>query len=280
MEPAEETNTPQQAQVAEKNVLTVPVAIIVAGIIIGGAIFLSRTSDKTEIVDTTPAPQDIGGEIASRTLDESDHILGNPSADIVMLEYSDLECPFCKTFHKTMHSILDDYGKDGKVAWAYRHFPLSIHPRAAKEAEATECAFDLAGNTGFWNYVDKIFDVTPANNGLDPAELPKIAEKIGLDATAFTNCLNSGKYASKVKADFDDGLKAGVNGTPHTVLLLKTPINTEQERKLAELNQKFLQQMTPGSSNLLRIDSTKKKLSINGAFPLVTMREIVNLLLK
>ena len=64
------------------------------------------------------------------------------------------------------------YGKENKVAWGFRHFPLKqLHPKAVKEAEATECANELGGNDAFWKFIDKINEVTPANNKLDQAQL-------------------------------------------------------------------------------------------------------------
>ena len=105
-----------------------------------------------------------------------------------------------------------EYGKDGKVAWVFRHFPLwkpnpggrALHPRAEKEAQATECANELGGNAKFWEYVNKLFEITPSNNGLDPAELPKIAKLVGLNETAFNTCLESNKYAVEVEKDSSD----------------------------------------------------------------------------
>ncbi|HEY4512123.1 MAG TPA: thioredoxin domain-containing protein [Candidatus Paceibacterota bacterium] len=99
-----------------------------------------------------------------------DHIKGNSSAPVKIVEYSDLECPFCKRFHATMLEVMSTYGKDGKVAWVFRHFPLAqLHSKAPKEAEAAECAAELGGNDGFWKFVDKINELTPSNNKLDQA---------------------------------------------------------------------------------------------------------------
>ena len=266
----------------EKNALTVPIAIVVAGIIIGGAIFVTREG-QVKSVFQKPAEQAVPSNtqnIESRPVDLNDHILGNPNAKIVMVEYSDLECPYCKSFHKTMQTILDEYGKDGEVAWVYRHFPLSIHPKAPKEAEATECAFEMGGNSTFWDYVNKIFAITPANNGLDPAKLSDVAGQIGLDIAKFKTCLDSGKYAEKVKSDYDDGVKAGVNGTPHSVFLLSDKVTTATEKRLGEINQDILRQLPPGSSNLITIDSGKQKVGVSGAFQLPMMKEIIDLLLK
>lgn len=202
-----------------KNNLAVPVAIIIAGAFVAGSIFY--TSGKgTGTVAGQPQVDSAKKEVAAVKIPpvtEKDHILGNPNAAIVMVEYSDTECPFCKTFQGTMNQIIDQYGKDGKVAWVYRHFPLdSIHPKARREATGAECANELGGNEKFWAYMDRIFEITPSNNKLDPAQVSQIAKDIGLDGAKFEACLNSNKYAAHIEEDLQGGLKAGVNGTPAT----------------------------------------------------------------
>lgn len=94
-----------------------------------------------------------------------------------------------------------------------------IHPKADKEAEAIEYANELAGNDGFWKLTDKIFEVTPSNNGLNLDNLPRLAGEVGLDQGRFKSCLDSGKYKDHVEADYQSGLKAGVTGTPGNILL-------------------------------------------------------------
>lgn len=102
----------------------------------------------------------------------SEHIFGNANAEIFIVEYSDLECPFCKRFHETMVKVMAQYEKGAQVAWVYRHFPLdAIHSKARKEAEATECATELGGNDMFWKYANKLMEITPSNNQLDPKVL-------------------------------------------------------------------------------------------------------------
>lgn len=151
-------------------------------------------------------------------LRDDDHVRGEKSARMLLIEYSDLECPFCKRFHPTAQQIVDEY--KGEVAWVYRHFPLDqIHLKADKEAEAIECANELAGNDGFWKLTDKIFEVTPSNNGLNLDDLPKLAGEIGLNQSAFKSCLDSGKYADHVESDYQGGIKAGITGTPGNILL-------------------------------------------------------------
>ncbi len=74
-----------------------------------------------------------------------------------------------------------------------------------------------------------VYDRTPSNNGLDAGELPKIATAVGLDVNAFNTCLASGKYASKVEADYQDAVKSGGRGTPHSVIIAKDGTKTPLE---------------------------------------------------
>jgi len=117
--------------------------------------------------------------INMKPVSDGDHILGDKNAPVKIVEFSDTECPFCKRFHTTMQQVVKD--NNGQVAWVYRHFPLDqLHSKARKEAEATECAAELGGNEKFWAYLNRLMEVTPANNGLDPAELLTIASYAGL----------------------------------------------------------------------------------------------------
>lgn len=85
----------------------------------------------------------------------TDHIRGNPKASVAVIEYSDYQCPFCKSVHPTYQKIVDTYGDD--VMWVYRHYPLPFHPHAQKAAEGAECAAELGGNDAFWAYSDELF---------------------------------------------------------------------------------------------------------------------------
>lgn len=151
---------------------------------------------------------------------DKDHILGKKDAQIVLIEYSDLECPFCKTFHTTMEKVMQDY--DDKMAWVYRHYPLSFHQNAQKEAEAAECAAELGGNQVFWKYIDAIYEQTTSNGtGFALEKLVPLAQEVGLDQTEFKQCLDSGKYAQKVIDQMNQGAAAGVQGTPGTFIVTK-----------------------------------------------------------
>ena len=164
-----------------------------------------------------PAPT---AEINILPVEKIDHVRGTDKAEVTMIEYSDLECPFCKRFHPTMQQIFADY--KGKVRWVYRHFPLAqLHSKATKEAEASECVAQLGGHDAFWKYIDKIYEITPSNDGLDLALLPKLAGDVGVNVAKFNDCLNSGGGKAKVQRDEQDALSAGGQGTPYTVLINK-----------------------------------------------------------
>ncbi len=195
------------------NPLFIPMAIILAGLIIGGAIYLKDP--------TTPAPSAEDPELTLaniRPIETTDHLRGNPDAPIVILEYSDLECPFCKLFNNTMLQIMEEFSPSGQVAWVYRHFPLRIHPKASIEAEAAECVAELGGEDAFWEYHDRIFEVTPSNNGLDLAQLPQLAIETGVNATDFTNCLESHRHQQRIEDDSQNAIDSGATGTPFNVL--------------------------------------------------------------
>ncbi|MDP2664753.1 MAG: DsbA family protein [bacterium] len=196
----------------DKN-LYLPAAILVAAFVIGGSLVYSANMQKgTSAADNTNPPV-VNGSKVEFSITEADHVRGPFDAPVTIVEFSDLECPFCKAFHATVQQALDEYGD--KVRWVYKHFPLdNLHPKADKEAEAAECAGELGGDDKFWEYIDRVFEVTPSNNGLDLALLPQIAKDLGLDEAAFKSCLDSGKYADRVEADYQQGVQAGVTGTP------------------------------------------------------------------
>lgn len=199
---------------------SLPIAVAAAGALIGLSIYLgAREIAQSGVVSVGGAQKTAEAQVKKPApITPQDHIRGSSSAKVVIFEYSDLECPFCKTFHSTLKSVMSKYPPTD-VAWVYRHHPLPIHDRAPKEAEAAECAAEQGGNTSFWAYVDRIFEVSPTNNGLAPSELPKIAAHIGINVPAFEKCLSSGKYAAKVSAQSKEAASIGVTGTPHSFLV-------------------------------------------------------------
>lgn len=236
---SQSTNTTKQTS----QPFGVPVAIVVAGALIAAAVYFGSPSSRTA-ADRSGGTDNSGntagnaaapaqpvepavGEV--REVTSEDHIRGSQNAKVTVVEYSDLECPFCKRFHPTMQQLLSEYPDD--VRWVYRHAPLAqLHSKAAKQAEATECA----GEQGkFWEMTDKIFEVTPSNDGLDMTKLSTYAQEAGVaNIQQFQLCLDSDKYAQHVQDDLTDAQKAGMRGTPYSVVLApngeKFPINGAQ----------------------------------------------------
>jgi len=164
---------------------------------------------------------------------EDDHIRGNPNADIMIVEFSDYDCPFCKRFHEeTMMQVMNDYGADGQIAWVYRHFPLEqLHPNAPKIAEASECVAKLGGNEAFWTFSDLVFGERSINAGTDMTALPGFASQAGVSESEFTACLESGEFTEQIAADIQEAIKAGARGTPYSILIAgdrQVPINGAQ----------------------------------------------------
>jgi len=178
-------------------------------------------------VAPNPNPEPSVQDIKLAAITPSDWQRGADNPKITIVEFSDPECPFCKRFHATMQQVMDEYGD--KVKWVYKHAPLlSLHSKAKREAEAFECAGELGGNEAFWKFADRLFEVTPSNNGLADSELPRIASYIGLDQKKFTDCLDSEKYGNKVMSNLQEAESAGMQGTPYSIMVMgdqKIPIN-------------------------------------------------------
>ena len=138
---------------------------------------------------------------------------GDRDAKLTLVEFSDYQCPFCARHTRGVLPQLEkDYISTNKVKYILRDYPLPLHPNAAKAAEAAHCA----GEQGqYWQMHDQLFSNQQA---LQADQLPKYAEKIGLNLPAFQTCLDSSKYADKAKDSLTEGSNAGVQGTPTFLL--------------------------------------------------------------
>ncbi len=200
--------------------VAIPAAIVIAGALIAGAVFYTSGSASSTGANQPEAQAPTGDLEAMTPISASDHVRGNPDAPVKIVEYSDTECPFCKRFHETMKQVVEE---NSDVAWVYRQFPLDqLHKKARKEAVATECANELGGNDAFWKYLDRLFAITPANDGLDVAELPKIAEFVGLDVAQFNECLASTRYDEHIEDEVQNAQATGGNGTPWSIVVSKS----------------------------------------------------------
>lgn len=169
---------------------------------------LAANSDgKAKVEKTAPAKPVSPGAKVDVKVNNNDHFRGNKNAKVTIVEFSDIQCPYCSRFHESMKQVIENYPND--VKWVFKHFPLeSIHPFAKIAAEATECANDQGK---FWELADKYYE----NQGSLSAEYITVAAgEIGLDSKKFKECLSSKKYAKKVEDDLNYGKSLGVRGTP------------------------------------------------------------------
>lgn len=144
--------------------------------------------------------------------------LGDENAPVKIVEFSDMQCPYCRSFYTGAYQqIKTDYVDTGKAVIYFRHYPLSFHAAAQKSGEALECAND---QDKMWEMHDLMFEKQQA---LDPSggtveytaeDMKTWAAELGIDTATFNQCLDSGTHAEKVKADMADGTAAGVSGTP------------------------------------------------------------------
>ena len=164
--------------------------------------------------------------------------LGNKNARVVLLDFSDYQCPFCGRFvRETMPQLEQEYIKTGKVKYVFRDLPIeAIHPFALKAAEAVRCAGE---QSTYWEMHYRLFQ---NQNALDVGSMPAHAQALGMDLPAFTACLNSGKYATGIRKDMADAAAAGISGTPTFLIGL---VNT---RNPNDRNIKVTQQIVGAQS--------------------------------
>jgi protein-disulfide isomerase len=145
-------------------------------------------------------------------------LLGKSSAPVTVIEFADFRCPFCERFHNdSMKNIIKDYVNTGKVKVAFRSFAF-LGQESTWAHEAAECANEQGK---FWAFHDWLYENQAPESDTayySKANLATYAQKVGLNVSKFTSCLNSDKFASQVAADTQAGQQAGVNGTPTTFI--------------------------------------------------------------
>ena len=186
-----------------------PAAILIAAFVIGGSLVYSANMQKGGTGNTVNPPV-IDGSRVEFTITEQDHIRGNPDAEVTLVEFSDLQCPFCRSFHPTVQQALEEYGDT--IQWVYKHFPLdNIHPEARPAAEAAECVWKQKGDEGFWAFADKVFE---EQDRIGSTLYREVAESLGMDIAKYDTCVSQRTHEDKVEQDYQQGLRAGVTGTP------------------------------------------------------------------
>lgn len=131
--------------------------------------------------------------------------LGGAKAAVVIVEFSDFQCPFCKSSQATLKKVLQAHGD--KVKLVFKHLPLEIHPEALSSARAAFCAGEQGS---FWPYHDALF----AADGLSPDKFRRIAADLGLDLQRFAACFDSERSRAAVLRDVQEARRLGISATP------------------------------------------------------------------
>lgn len=220
---SEEEQSHPVVQGFDKNKLILPASILIAAVLISGSLLYTRgglksaanTGGQQQAAGNQPVP---GAKVNVSA--DNDAFLGNEKAKVTVIEFSDFQCPFCRSFWRdTVPQLKKEYIDTGKIKFVYRDYPLNFHAGAKPAAEGTECARDQGK---FWELHDKIFQEQDKQGQgtiqFTKTDVVKWADQIGLNMTQFNQCLDSGKYKAEVEKDFADGSAAGVSGTPTTFI--------------------------------------------------------------
>ncbi|MBY0376540.1 DsbA family protein [Patescibacteria group bacterium] len=203
------------ANVNNKNNGQLAGSIIVAGIIIAGAILLKGSGPSTaQLPNTGTTPP----AVAVAKIDSNDRVLGNPNAKVDLIVYEDYQCPFCGRFTKDTESVIrSSYVADGRVRFAYRDYAF-LGAESTAAAMAARCANDQGK---FWEYHDYLFTHQNGENqgNFNATNLLSYATSVGLDKDTFTQCLTSNKYSQAVADSTAQGNSFGVRGTPKGFIL-------------------------------------------------------------
>lgn len=206
--------------------LTTPMAILLGSFVISVAILIhggiikigpnvAVTAPAASPAAQAPAPAAPGGKVNV----SAGHLpaKGSDKAKVTIVEFADFQCPFCERFFTQVESsLIKDYVNTGKAKFAFRHYAF-LGQESTWAAEAAECANE---QNKFWEYHDYLYSHQGQENSgaFSKDKLEGFAQTLGLDAAQFKTCLESDKYADKVKTDLTEGQTAGVNGTPATFI--------------------------------------------------------------
>lgn len=186
-----------------------PVALLVIALLVIG---VSKLVDKPAVNQNefTPVTGNIGtGSANAQLVTTDDQTLGPADAKVVVVEFADFQCPFCKQVEPTVRQLMSEYSD--RVRFEFRDFPVSdAHPLAQIAAEAGGCAWKQAPNV-FWAFHDRVYQNQDA---LSRDNLVQWAVLAGANQSAFEACLNSGEFTQEVQQDFNDGVALGVRATP------------------------------------------------------------------
>jgi protein-disulfide isomerase len=206
---------------------------VLAGIAVVGigalGFLLSRPRVASIPANVTIQPSDTAGFRG--------YLKGSASAPVEITEYADYQCPFCQTFATLqMPTIEARLIRSGKLRWRYRDFPLQQHQFARLAAHSAACA-DEQGK--YWEQHDRIYEGQAEWSAARDAGdyFRNYARALGLDVGRYDECMGSGRFAGRIQASQEEGVRAGVSSTPTLLVgnrLYKGRIDSDAIRRLVD----------------------------------------------
>ncbi len=200
-------------------VILLIIAAFLIGVLVTKVSYLEKNgSNTTATAPTVPSTAGTTPAVGAKVNVSDGHlpIKGAKNAKVHIVEFADLRCPFCqRLFTDTQPQLFKDYVDSGKASFAFRHYAF-LGPASTVAANGVECANE---QNKFWEMHDYLYKNQPPESDTTmytTDKLTEIAGTLGMDSSKFKDCLSSNKFQSKVDQDFQDGQKAGVNGTPAT----------------------------------------------------------------
>ena len=209
--------------------ITLFLAIVISGALIAGAIYFglkggvrlttvnTNANSGTEVKTEEPKEEDTSAVVSI----DDDAKKGNPEAKVVIVEFSDFECPYChRYFDQTYPQIMKDYVDTDKVMYVFRDLPLYFHdPAATDEANAAECVHHALGDKAYFEFHDKVFSNSAGNgDGVEEGSLKKWAVELGMSGDEFDKCVKDKTYQDEINKDSQDANSVGIGGTPSFVI--------------------------------------------------------------
>lgn len=217
--------TPKKAEVVKEvtinlDTFAVPIAIVVAGVIIALTIFLTNRSSKNDVSDSkgaNPAVDDSAqapeGADVTVALGDDPYIGDKKKAKVAVVEYSDYQCGYCKRHSdQTLPDLKANYVDTGKILYVFKEFPLGDSGLGYDTAIAGTCVFDQLGGEKFAEFHKSSMGAASL------ADVRANAISVGVDGKKYDECVSAQKFKDEINADKAEGSKAGISGTPGFVV--------------------------------------------------------------
>ncbi len=212
----------------KKKDLFLPISIVIAAVVIGGAVIYSNGLKSVGKNGATPTPS---GEVVAMNIIPEDKVLGDSNAELTMFEFSDYECPYCARFHKlTRPEIISNYIDTGKMKTVFRAMPF--HSNSLMDIQASWCA---NAQNKYWEMHDLMFTKKDAEETLTADFLAKYAEGLGLNKANFVACLTDAKDMEKINEIAAAAQNAGILATPISLIVKELPAELDSASIITEL---------------------------------------------